>query len=114
MLFHSLSDVRTIVCRRHDRALLLCVLGLGLVYQLLLLLILVLRMLSSLCRGDCALVGEAVEDAKGEGGPPEDLEVDQSDLSRPKTANCTLVSQDARRRGTAAVGHCEVKTADVR
>jgi hypothetical protein len=45
-----------------------------LIYQLLLLLILVLRVLSSLRCGDRALVGETVEHAKGEGGPPEDLE----------------------------------------
>lgn len=102
---------RTIVCCCRNRAVLLCVLGLGLVYQLLLLLVLVLRVLSSLCGGDGALVGEAVEHAKGEGGPPEDLEVDQSDLRRQTRANCTRAWRDRGRCGKAAVGHCEDKTA---
>lgn len=102
--------MRTIVCCCCDRVLLLCVLGLGLLYQLLLLLIVVLRVLSSQCGSDRALMGEAVEHAKGEGGPPEDLEVDQSDLCCQRRANCTLASQDRSRCGKAAVGHCEDKT----
>lgn len=104
---HPLANMRTVVvcC---GRGLLLRVLGLGLLYQLLLLLVLVLRVLSSLCRSDFALVGEAVEDAKGEGGPPEDLEITSlSALRRQGRANCTRASQGRGRCGTAAVGHCE-------
>lgn len=72
--FRAVDIGSGIVCCCRDWGVLLCVLGLGLVYQLLLLLVLVLRVLSSLCGGDGALVGEAVEHAKGEGGPPEDVD----------------------------------------
>jgi hypothetical protein len=57
----------------------------------------VLRVLSSLGCGDRALVGEAVEHAKGEGGPPEDLEKNQSELCRQASGpNCTQLSQRSR------------------
>lgn len=56
-----------------------------------------LRVLSSLGCGDRALVGEAVEHAKGEGGPPEDLEENQSELCRQASGpNCTRLSQGSR------------------
>lgn len=64
---------RTVILGGGSRVLLLGVLKLGLIYQLLLLAVLVIFVLGALRGGDAALVGEAVEDADGEGGPSEDL-----------------------------------------
>lgn len=64
---------RTIVTAGGGRVLLLGVFGLGLVYQFLLLLVLVLVVLGLLRGGDGALVGESVEDTDGKGGPPQNL-----------------------------------------
>lgn len=72
---------RTIISRRSSRgARLLRPLGLGLVYHLLLLLPLMLVVLGLLGLPYRPLVGEAVEDAKGEGGPPKNLD-DESQLA---------------------------------
>lgn len=63
----------TIILGSGSRVLLLGVFQLGLIYQLLLLLVLVVLVGSALGGGDAALVREAVEDTDGEGGPSEDL-----------------------------------------
>ncbi len=65
---------RTIVTAGGGRVLLLGVFGLGLVYQFLLLLVLVLVVLGLLRGSDGALVRETVEDADGKGGPPQNLQ----------------------------------------
>lgn len=64
---------RTIVAGSGSRVLLLGIFGLGLLYQFLLLLVLVLAVLGLLGSGDGALVAEAVEETAGKGGPPQNL-----------------------------------------
>ncbi len=65
---------RTIVSRGRGRVLQLGVFGLGLIYQFLLLVELVLVVLGLLGGSDGALVAEAVEETGGKGGPPQNLE----------------------------------------
>lgn len=64
---------RTIVSRGRGRVLLLGIFGLGLLYQFLLLLVLVLAVVGLLGGVDGALVAEAVEETGGKGGPPQNL-----------------------------------------
>lgn len=64
---------RTIILCSRGWVLLLGIFGLGLIYQFLLLLVLVLAMVGLLAGGDGTLVAEAVEDAGGKGGPPQNL-----------------------------------------
>jgi hypothetical protein len=65
---------RTIILSSRGWVILLGIFGFGLIYQFLLLLVLVLAVVGLLGGSDGTLVAEAVEDAGGKGGPPQNLE----------------------------------------
>lgn len=96
---------RTVSGCRRRRAVLLRILGLGLVDDLLLLIPLVLLVLGLLVGRNRPLVRESVEHAEGEGGPPENLKVRPISYRTPgATPNIPIIvprdgSEDLEREG---------------
>ena len=84
---------------------LLLVFCLGLVDNLLLLLVLVLIVCSLLGRFNCPLVGETIEDAKGKGGPPQNLNRDQLAYDLP-SSNFDRATSWRGRRGKRCGHEC--------